>query len=412
MKVAVIGAGISGLSVGQLLKDKCEVTLFEADSRPGGLIKCDRVQGHLFHRTGGHVFNTRRGEVLDFFWSFFDRERDFIKTDRNSVVAMANGQLVPYPVENHVYLLADELVQSFIRDLLAIKKSEGQCAPQNFEEFLRARFGETLYGLYFKPYNEKVWRRDLSKVPLSWLEGKLPMPSVEEMLYNNIKKVEERQFVHSTFYYAKSGGSQFVADTLANGLKINYNHAVQSLSRTPQGAWSVDGELFDRVVFCGNIKALPGLLANALSDADVAHISALESHGTTTVLCEIDENPYSWIYLPSAAYDSHRIICTGNFSATNRASGKMSATIEFTDFKSDDEIRENLRRMPWNPQYLTHHYERYTYPIQDQNTRAFVRQLREKLAPTGLFLCGRFAEWEYYNMDVAMASAIDLCKNF
>ena len=277
---------------------------------------------------------------------------------------------------------------------------------------MRGRFGDTLYNLYFKPYNEKVWRRDLSKVPLSWLEGKLPMPSVEEMLYNNIKKVEERQFVHSTFYYAKAGGSQFVADTLANGLKINYNHAVQSLSRTSHGAWSVDGEPFDRVVFCGNIKALPGLLANALSDADMAQISALESHGTTTVLCEIDENPYSWIYLPSAAYDSHRIICTGNFSASNRASGKMSATIEFTDFKSDEEIRENLRRMPWHPQYLTHHYERYTYPIQDQNTRAFVRQLREKLAPTGLFLCGRFAEWEYYNMDVAMASAIDLCKNF
>lgn len=27
--------------------------------------------------------------------------------------------------------------------------------PKNFEEFLKIRFGETLYELYFKPYNEK-----------------------------------------------------------------------------------------------------------------------------------------------------------------------------------------------------------------------------------------------------------------
>lgn len=76
--------------------------------------------------------------------------------------------------------------------------------------------------MYFQPYNEKVWRRDLTKVPLSWLEGKLPMPTVEEMIFNNIKKVEEKKFVHSTFFYAKNHGSQFIADRFAEGLNIQY----------------------------------------------------------------------------------------------------------------------------------------------------------------------------------------------
>ena len=26
------------------------------------------------------------------------------------------------------------------------------------------------------------------------------------------------------------------------------------------------------------------------------------------------------------------------------------------------------------------------------------------------YLTGRFADWEYYNMDVAMGAAMDLCK--
>ena len=411
MKIAIIGAGITGLSVGQLLKGRHNVTLFEADEHPGGLVKCDRVDGHLFHRTGGHVFNTKRQEVLDFFWSFFDRENEFTLSDRNSVVAMPDGKWVPYPIENHAYLLDDEAISSFIDDLLKIKSVEGQKEPSNFEEFLSGRFGKTLYELYFRPYNEKVWRRDLTKVPLSWLEGKLPMPTVEEMFYNNIKKVEEKQFVHSRFYYAKEGGSQFLIDRLSEGLNIHCNHAVQTLQLQSTGGWLVDGEAFDAVVFCGNIKSMPKMLSTLLPE-EVEQIAALESHGTTTVLCEIDENPYSWIYLPSREYDSHRIICTGNFSRTNRTDFKMSATIEFTDYVSENEIKEQLPRLPLHPKYLTHHYERYTYPIQDKETRANIAKIRQRLSAQNLFLCGRFAEWEYYNMDVAMASAIELTKRF
>jgi protoporphyrinogen oxidase len=355
------------------------------------------------------VFNTKRQEVLDFFWSFFDKENEFVLSDRNSVVAMPRGEWVPYPIENHVYKLDEAIVQSFIVDLLLLHDQQGKSEPKNFEEFLSNRFGKTLYELYFRPYNEKVWRRDLSKVPMSWLEGKLPMPTVEEMLYNNIKQVEEKQFVHSRFYYAKQDGSQFLVNRLSEGLNILCNHAIKSLEQQSDGQWKVDGELFDKVVFCGNIKCLPSILP-ILTEAEKSQIEALESHGTTTVRCEVDENPYSWIYLPSREYDSHRIICTGNFSPTNRANGKMSATIEFTDYKSESEIVEQLKRLPLHPKYLAHHYEKYTYPIQDMETRKNIQLMRQRLASKHLYLCGRFAEWEYYNMDVAMASAISLSK--
>lgn len=43
MKYIIVGAGISGLSIGQVLKEYGhDVQLFEADSRPGGMVKCDR----------------------------------------------------------------------------------------------------------------------------------------------------------------------------------------------------------------------------------------------------------------------------------------------------------------------------------------------------------------------------------
>lgn len=89
------------------------------------------------------------------FGIFFSKEKEFIKADRNSVVSMENGTLIPYPIENHAYCFKQKMLQDFIHDLVNIAKGEEQ-APENFEEFLKFRFGKTLYENYFKPYNEKV----------------------------------------------------------------------------------------------------------------------------------------------------------------------------------------------------------------------------------------------------------------
>lgn len=422
-KIAVIGAGISGLSSAHFLKDRYRVTIFEKDDRPGGLIKCNRVNGSLFHICGGHVFNSKRQDVLDWFWSRFQQDEEFRKSNRNSCVFMdKNGTSlehdnIPYPIENHMYLFDEDTQREFYKDLDEIDKVKGLAAKytdyDSFGDFLRWRFGKTLYNLYFQPYNEKVWRRDLSTVPMSWMEGKLPMPTTQEMRDNNANKVEEKTFVHSTFWYEKNNGSQYIADKLAEGLNIKYNSEVNSME-CKNGKWIVCEEEFDRVVFCGNIKDMVKMINGINLEAFKAPVEALEYHGTTAVFCEIDKNPYSWIYQPSRKHKSHRIICTGNFSPTNNDAliplDRITATIEFTDEMSKDEILKNLKQIPLSPKYLTHQYNKYTYPIQDKKTREMIKEIKALLAPKNFYFTGRFADWEYYNMDVAIGSAKDLCK--
>ena len=404
-KYIVIGSGVSGLATAQMLQEKgYEVVVYERDSRPGGLIKCDIVEGCLFHRTGGHVFNTKRKDVVDWFWRHFDKKQEFTKALRNSVVWLDENLTIPYPIENHVYCFNKETQKAVIKDWLKIAQMQEE--PHNFEEFLKCRFGDTLYNLYFQPYNFKVWRRDLANVPLSWLEGKLPMPTVDEMIYNNMNHIEERQFVHSSFFYPKKGGSQFLADRLSDNLNIKYNNPAFRIERSNKKL-IVNGEVCDGVVYCGNLKLLPKMMP---LDSFVREIEMLKAHGTTTVFCEIDKNPYSWVYMPNRIHESHRVICTGNFSENNNADGRMTATVEFTDYISKDDIRDNLSCLPFHPRYITHHYEEYTYPIQDQHTRELVTSLKRKLSKDSIYLVGRFAEWEYYNMDVAIGAAMDLVK--
>ena len=411
-KIAIIGGGISGLTVARLLKNQYSETLFEREDTLGGLIRCRKVDGNLFHICGGHIFNSKYQHVLDWFWSHFNRDQEFIKADRNSIVFMPDGKEIPYPIENHVYLMDKDIQHHFITDLITIARNQN-IKPDNFEEFLIGRFGKTLYDLYFHPYNTKVWRSDLKRVPLSWLEGKLPMPTVEEMIYNNINHVKEKQFVHSTFFYSRTGGSQNIIDRLSEGLNIQSSHLVHQLDYTSNG-WQVDGETFDKVVFCGNTKELPSLLRGHLIEGYIPAINALRSHGTTAAFCEIDANPYSWIYQPSTLHRSHRIICTGNFSPANNSpslmSSRITATVEFTDEVNRDEIEHDLSFMPLHPRYITHHYNPCTYPIQDNSTRQMIASLKHHLATFGLYLTGRFADWEYYNMDVSIDAAMNICK--
>lgn len=417
-KIAIIGAGISGLSTAHFLKDKYEVTVFEKEVKPGGLIRCDRVGGSLFHTCGGHVFNSKRQDVLDWFWSFFDREQEFSKADRNACVFLdKEPKKVPYPIENHVYFFDQSVQKAFYDDLDEIDKYKGVNTKftdyENFGEFLRWRFGRTLYNMYFEPYNRKVWRRDLTTVPMSWMEGKLPMPTTKEIRENNANKIQEKTFVHSTFWYEKKDGSQYIADKLAHGLQIKYNSEIKEIKKVFD-KWIVCNEEFDKVVFCGNIKDLVNIVEGVNLADYKDQIYSLEYHGTTSVFCEIDSNPYSWIYQPSPKHESHRIICTGNFSETNNApsmpDGRVTATIEFTDYISVEDIKENLSKIPLNPKYLCHIYNKYTYPIQDANTRVLIGKLKKELSTLGLYFTGRFADWEYYNMDVAIGTAMDLCK--
>lgn len=424
-KVAIIGAGISGLSTAHMLKGNYEVMIFEKDSIPGGLIKCRRVNGSLFHTCGGHVFNSKREDVLNWFWSKFVKEEEFTKADRKSCVFMdKNGTSkehddIPYPIENHIYFFDKEIQDSFYKDLEEIDKIKGENVKftdyDSYDDFLRWRFGKTLYNLYFQPYNEKVWRRDLTTVPMSWMEGKLPMPTTQEMRDNNANKVEEKAFVHSTFWYEKKDGSQYIADKLAEGLTIKYNVDIDSLEYKDD-KWIVCGEEFDKVVFCGNIKDMVKMINGVDVEAFKAPVEALEYHGTTAVFCEIDKNPYSWIYQPSRRHESHRIICTGNFSQTNNddslSEDRITATVEFTDEISKEKILDNLSRIPLNPKYLDHKYNKYSYPIQNPNTRSVIMELKTKLAPYSFYFTGRFADWEYYNMDKAIGASMDMINEF
>ncbi len=414
-KIAVIGAGISGISVAKMLSEHFDVTVFEQSDNIGGLIKCKNIEGNLFHLVGGHVFNSLNNNILQWFWKYFDKENEFVKTRRNAKILLQN-KYVGYPIENYLYQLDEHIVRQVVGEIFYLAKNnkeinnfEDICSDyKNFEHFLSYNFGETLYNLYFKPYNLKLWKRDLCDIPLAWLEGKLPMPKWSEMIISNIIKKEENKMVHSTFYYPKQNGSQFIINRLSENLNILLNTKINSIEFINHN-FTINNSLnFDFVIYTGDVRELPEIL-NYTKEIDpqiTDKISHLESNSTSNLLCEVENTDLSWLYLPENNISAHRIIFTGNFSSTNNADNqKPTCVVEFSGNYTFSEMCEEVKKIPLQLKPLFSNYQKKSYIIHNHDTRHTISELKIYLESINFYLLGRFAEWEYFNMDKCMESA-------
>lgn len=403
-RIAVIGAGISGVSSARIMGEKYDVTVFERKNSIGGLISCDNVNGAVYHKVGGHVFNSKNKKVFNWFWNHFDRKSEFKRIERNAKIFI-NDALIGYPIENYLYQLPPDICKEIILELQSIK--DNKTKSENFEEFLINNFGTKLYELYFKPYNQKMWRTDLSKIPLEWLQGKLPMPNLSEIIISNILREEERNMVHSNFYYPKQGGSQFIIDRLSEGVSIEKNVSVDSISHVDD-KFLINDTYFDYVIYTGDVRELREMFMS--NDSNIVEAlnqtCELQTNGTTNFLCETDSNDLSWLYFPEEKYLAHRIIYTGNFSEWNNGNfDRRTCVVEFSGFYEESEMKNDIAKLPGNLNPIAHNYEPNSYVIQNQRSAGIIERIKNNFESKGLFLVGRFAEWQYYNMDKCIESA-------
>ena len=410
MNVIVIGSGISGLSIANLLVENCRVEVLEKSSKIGGLIKCDRIKGNLFHRVGGHVFNSRNQNVNDWFWKYFDKEKEFLKAKRNAKIDICSTT-VGYPIENYIYQLPDDVRIPILSEILEkINQNHPKIQYSNFKEFLIGNFGQTLYKLYFEPYNKKMWNTKLDEIPLDWLQGKLPMPDLKEVVLSNILRKEEDQMVHSSFYYPKEGGSQFIVNRLSEGLNISVSYTVNSIELNNNKLSINNGDrISDKLIYTGDIRNLHRIIK--IDDVELKDsllkARELKSNGTSNVLCEMDNNNLSWRYIPEHQFKAHRIIYTGNFSNSNNANlDKKTCVVEFSGEHDENTMIKELESLPGNLRPLAFNYEPNSYIIHNKDTKNIINKIKNLLDPYNICLLGRFAEWEYYNMDKCIESAM------
>jgi len=416
LKVAVLGGGLSGLTcLFELQKRGINSFLLEAEPRIGGLAKTTVIDGYVYDLHGGHVFNSKYEEVRD--WVFALRPKSTWEFSERLAKIAYGDRLISYPFELALWQLPIEDRVDCIADLA---KSQSGQEPDTFDEWLTWTFGKSIAEKYLLPYNRKIWRYDLSKVSSHWVRGKMPIPTIREVLYSVLSRSSgESKMPHSFYRYPKSGGIQSLIDAIAAPY-LDYIRTGVPVKRIEKNEhdWLINGDhSATHIISTIPVDRLIKSLENVPDDVRKA-AAGLKYNSLTTVLCSRSKPAgLSWLYLHSSEYSCHRIVYQGELSAGCCPSNCSSAIYEATCSASAEQVLKNIGKERAFPQMhynkvLGTNYTEYAYPIYDLCFEKNIGIINFWLDKVGIRRCGRFAEWRYYNMDICIKRAMEELERF
>ncbi|MEM4747506.1 MAG: FAD-dependent oxidoreductase [Archaeoglobaceae archaeon] len=402
--ICIVGGGLAGLSIGYLLGKKCVV--FEAN-RVGGLLRSEKVEGFTFDTGGSHILFSSDEKILKEMLQFLG---DYVEHRRRAFI-FYKGKLVKYPFENGIFSLSAqerfEILKDFVENLLRDKKR-----PENLLEWFQYIFGNAITEKYLRPYNEKLWKRDLREISLEWVGGRIPNPPVDDILRSAVG-IETEGYTHQLrFFYPLSGG----IETLAKNLARNVNVEIRSVKKIEIGdRIYVNGQEFEKVIYTAPLKELPKLMREAKEIKE--NIDELEYNSLAVVGIGVKGRVPNvhWIYVPQEDVVFHRVAFLSNYSP-NMAPEKCStiiAEISNPERIDEEEVIDGLRKIGIENEVevvKTWEWE-YAYIVYNHGYRRNVDVIRSFLIKRNVIPFGRFGSWEYLNMDMIWKKAREIYES-
>ena len=430
MKIAILGAGISGLALARFLIeggfDREDVTLFESAGVVGGLCRSKTVDGFTYDVAGGHILFSKDAAAMQWMKDCAGGDDAFVKKDRNTRIRFGD-HWVQYPFENGLGDLPKDANFDCLSGYVKAwnqRQLDGSEAPADFASWIRWRFGDGIAKHFMDPYNEKIWKRDLADITSGWVAGRVPDAPVDDVLRASIG-IRTEGYVHQAiFYYPKAGGFQPITDGVASTLedRIRLSTPVESLVRSGS-SWRVNDEEFDLVVSTlpltdmpKYVDGMPGEVADAMT--------GLEYNGLVSFLVALDREEHpdlSWIYLPHQEQGpANRITYMSNYSPGNAPQGKTSFLCEVTVPGAGGRPGGELEKDVLDGMVhagLKKHDEvlftdradvRHAYVVFDHGYEAKRKTSLEWLEQHGILPLGRFGRFEYDNSDQCVIKAREL----
>jgi len=357
-KIVIVGAGITGCTLANLLSDNNEVILIEKNNHIGG--NCYDYTGDagiVIHKYGPHIFHTNYDDV----WRYLNKFTKF-NGYVHKVKAVYNGELFDWPITldtiNKFYgQNLDEGQAKLLINLDLANRSD----EDNFENIVISRVGNQLYEAFIKSYTTKQWGRD-PKILSSNFAPRI------EIRYDNDKR----------FFKDKHQGIPITG----------YTQMMQNM---------IDKE---------NIKIVLGVTLEDDIDNDCADLTIITSPIDEFYNYSLGNLEYlsQDFYLQNKFEDDFE----ENIGAYNYAESKF----DFIRITCMNRFGDYAKNKPYV--YLKEHPLSKTplivsYPVQDKKNIELYNRYKELKTKDHLF-AGRLATFQYINMDAAVKRAMDMAK--
>lgn len=352
----IVGSGITGAVFASEAAGRGKRCLvIERRKHIGGNVYDTAQDGILIHRYGAHIFHTSNERV----WEFMNRFctfRPFI----NSPVANYNGELynLPFNMNTFCRLWPVTTPEEAQRRISAERVELGR-EPENLEEKALSLVGPTIYEKLVRGYTEKQWGRSCRELP-AFILDRLPL----RFTFDN-------NYFNDPYQGIPAGGYTRLIGQLLDGCEVLTGTDYFS----DKAAFDAKAE---RVFYTGMIDRYFDFCFGSLA--------------------------YRSLRFEDTVYDvpNYQGVAVMNYTD---AQTPYTRSIEHKHFQSGTQPQTVVTREypePWAPGK-----EPY-YPINDPVNQALCDRYRAlALRESGVIFCGRLAEYRYYNMDQAVAAALE-----
>jgi protoporphyrinogen oxidase len=185
-EIFVIGAGPAGLTTAYCLTGETpSVIVIEKDPVYVGGISRTVRHGQFLFDIGGHRFFSKAKEVVDLWHEILPD--DFITRRRLSRI-FYGGKFYSYPLSAFQALRNLGIFTSAACMLsYAYAKAFPIASPRSFHDWVRNRFGERLFHIFFKTYTEKVWGMSCDEISADWAAQRIKGLDLRVAVLNALK---------------------------------------------------------------------------------------------------------------------------------------------------------------------------------------------------------------------------------
>lgn len=406
MKIAIIGAGISGLGAAWLLHPHHDITVFEKNDYIGGhsrTIDVDMSGRRVPVDTGFIVFNDWNYPNL---LSLFDHlDVPYEKSDMSFGVSIANGFL-EYS-SNGLFAQKRNILRPaywrMIADIIRFNKQAERyldCAPsitlgQCLDEL---KMGEWFRHYYLLAMGAAIWSCPVSAI--------LDFPAATYIRF--FKNHGLLNITHRPQWYTVNGGSRSYVSRLTAGFqsKILTRCAIESVSRKDNQIilrdQKGDQHIFDQVIFaCHPDEAMA--MIDTPSDK-IRNVIGKFRYQANTVITHSDLSFMparracwaSWIYLSDTQKDDKPSVSLSYWMNNLQPLGTDDPVI----------VTLNPGRRP-DPS-LIHDEHVFHHPVFDEDAITAQRQLDTVQGEDGLWFCGAYQRYGFH--EDGLLSAVNVVR--
>ncbi len=449
-KTIIIGAGLAGLSCGyELSRLSLSAEIFELNDSVGGLSRTiwfNTDQGKFGFDFGGHRFLTREEDIEKFFFDVVGSEN--IETRQRSSRILMKGKYYDYPIKPFSALLKMPLWitvkagftywYAFFRYFFTRRKGE-----DNFEDWVRNRFGSTLYNLFFYDYTKKTWGMEPRDISSVWASERIKTSNFFSIIKNSILKPDPESKIAMTLYkqfYYPSRGIQVLSNKMAKYIETNHNyiHTEKKLTKLMVERNKITEMIFNEnetvtdfttVVSSIPIPTLISTLGDHVPQDVQTAATRLKYRDLILVGFMLDKEEAtsdSWIYFPEDQHIFVRVSEPSKYGGKMCPPGKTSIIAEITCNKgdkkwelSDPELIQLVQSQLMDLSFFSKEEIidsfclriNHAYPIFDINYEENIQLVRSYLSQLeNLDLIGRTGTFQYLNMDLVLLHGISCGK--